>query len=104
MRASSKPIPSQHRAPPAGLPVSAQDSATVTITDVAPTATVTKTASPTSVDEPGGNVTFSVTVSNTGTAESVSLTALVDDVHGDLNGQGTCSVPPDDRRQWVLWL
>ena len=76
-----------------GDPVSGQDSATVTVIDVAPTATVTKTALPTSVDEPGGNVTFSVTVSNTGTAESLSLTALVDDIHGDLNGQGTCSVP-----------
>ena len=76
-----------------GMNVSAQDSATVTVTDVAPTATVTKTALPTTVDEPGGNVTFSVTVSNTGTAESLDLTALVDDIHGDLNGQGTCSVP-----------
>ena len=73
--------------------VSAMDSATVTLTDVAPTATVTKTASPTSVDEPGGNVLFTVRVDNTGTAESLSLTALVDDVHGALGGQDTCAVP-----------
>ncbi|MDA8019935.1 MAG: hypothetical protein MPN21_21050 [Thermoanaerobaculia bacterium] len=69
------------------------DSATVTITDALPSGSVTKTASPTEVDEPGGNVTFSVTVDNLGTGESLSLTALVDDIHGDLNGQGTCSVP-----------
>ena len=77
----------------AGVPVSAQDSATVTVTDLLPTATVTKTASPTTVDEPGGSVTFTVDVENTGTAESLSLTALSDDIHGDLNGQGTCAVP-----------
>ncbi|MEZ4660430.1 MAG: hypothetical protein R2911_22975 [Caldilineaceae bacterium] len=26
-------------------------------------------------------------------AEPVTLTSLVDDVHGDLNGQGTCGLP-----------
>ncbi len=73
--------------------VSDQDSATVDITDVLPTISVTKTASPTSVPEPGGMVTFTVRVDNTSTAESVDLTSLVDDIHGDLNGQGSCSVP-----------
>jgi len=36
------------------------DDATVTVTDVASSATLSKTASPTSVDEPGGEVTFTV--------------------------------------------
>lgn len=53
---------------------------------------VTKTASPTELPEPGGAVTFTVRVDNTGAAD-VELTGLVDDVHGDLDGQGTCSVP-----------
>ncbi len=65
------------------------DDATVTITDVLPTIDVTKTANPTSVMEPGGTVTFSVTVHNT-SPEAVSLDSLVDSVYGDLNGQGTC--------------
>ena len=69
------------------------DSATVTITDVLPTASVTKAASPEELPEPGGDVTFSVDIENTGTAKSLTLTSLVDDIHGDLNGQGDCSVP-----------
>jgi hypothetical protein len=74
-------------------PTQAQDSATVTITDVLPAITVTKTASPTSIDEPGGPVSFTVRVDNTGTAEPVTLTTLSDDIHGDIDGQGDCSVP-----------
>ena len=69
------------------------DSAVVTITDVEPTISVDKIANPTAVAEPGGVVTFTVTVTNDGTAEDLTLTSLVDDQFGDLNGQGTCSVP-----------
>ena len=65
------------------------DDATVELTDVKPTITVDKTADPTVVDEPGGNVTFTVKVKNT-SFEPVTLDSLVDDTHGDLNGQGTC--------------
>jgi len=53
---------------------------------------VTKNADPGSVDEPGGQVTFSVTVNNTG-PKAVKLTGLVDNIHGDLDGQGSCAVP-----------
>jgi len=42
---------------------------------------------------PGQLVTFSVTVMNTYGDRSVSLTSLTDQRLGDLNGQGTCSVP-----------
>jgi hypothetical protein len=69
------------------------DDATVTITDVVPTAAdvvVVKNASPTSVPEPGGEVQFTVRVTNNA-VEPLTLTALVDDVHGDLNGRGTCA-------------
>jgi uncharacterized repeat protein (TIGR01451 family) len=72
---------------------SAMGSATVTVTDELPTISVTKTASPTSIEEPGGTITFTVRVDNTGTAESVILTSLTDDIHSDLNGQGDCSLP-----------
>ena len=56
----------------------------------APTVQVVKVADPTSLNEPGGTVTFSVDVTNT-SPHDVVLTSLVDDIHGDLNGQGTCS-------------
>lgn len=49
-------------------------------------------ASPTDVPEVGGAVTFSVDVTNDGT-QSAILTALQDDLAGDLNGQGDCTVP-----------
>src|SRR6185503_6498239 len=47
----------------------------------------------TSVIEPGGLVTFTVRVNNTSAVDSVTITSLTDDFHGNLNGQGTCSVP-----------
>lgn len=75
-----------------GLPFTANDSDTLAITDVLPTVTVSKTATPDNVDAPGGDVSFSTTVQNT-SIETLTLTSLVDDIHGDLDGQGTCSVP-----------
>ncbi len=74
-------------------PFEVSDSATVTVTDVPPTISAVKTATPTSVLYPGGVATFAVEVRNTGTAEPVTLTALSDDIHGDLNGQGDCELP-----------
>ena len=62
-----------------GSTASAFDTERVTITNVAPTVLVTKTASPTAVDEPGGAVTFTVVVRNT-SAEPVTLTDLTDTV------------------------
>jgi LruC domain-containing protein len=53
---------------------------------------VDKTAEPTEVDEPGGEVTFFVNVRNDSPVD-VTLDSLVDSIHGDLNGQGDCSVP-----------
>jgi hypothetical protein len=78
-----------------GNPVQAQDSATVTIVDVASGLTVGKVAEPDTVAEPGGLVAFTVRVNNTSLVDAMTLTELIDDVHGDLNGQGTCSVPQD---------
>lgn len=80
-----------------GRPVTVSAGAVVGIEDaqVTPpvTLTVFKTASPTSLPEPGGPVTFSVTVTNGSSADAVELTGLVDDVHGDLAGRGSCALP-----------
>ncbi|MBN1640818.1 MAG: DUF11 domain-containing protein, partial [Anaerolineae bacterium] len=69
------------------------DDATVTIRDVPSAIEVLKTADPTVVDEPGGNVMFTVVVNNLSVADTVTITSLIDTVYGDLNGQGDCSVP-----------
>jgi hypothetical protein len=74
-------------------PLSDSDSATVTIIDVASSIDVSKQASPTTVSEPGGDVTFTVTITNTSPTDTVTIQALTDDVHGNLAGRGTCVVP-----------
>ena len=69
------------------------DDATVTFTNLPSAITVIKTANPTSMQEPGGPVTFTVSVRNDSAVDTVTITSLVDSIHGNLNGQGTCSVP-----------
>ena len=76
-----------------GNDVSDSDDATVTITDVAAAIQVTKTATPTSLPEPGGNATFAVEVKNLSGVDSVTITSLTDDIYGNLDGKGTCDVP-----------
>ncbi len=46
---------------------------------------VVKTATPTEVVEPGGNVEFGVTVSNESSYDSAIIESLVDDIHGNLD-------------------
>jgi uncharacterized repeat protein (TIGR01451 family) len=67
-----------------------QSTATVRIIDVPPSVAVVVTAAPASLPEPGGTFRFTITVTNT-SFEPVIVTALVDSVHGDLNGRGTCA-------------
>ena len=74
-----------------GNTVHASANATVTITPVPPMITTTKSAAPPSLQEPGGTFTFSWSVTNNG-PEAVTVTSIVDDVYGDLNGKGTCAV------------
>jgi len=74
-----------------GNTVTDTDQATVRITGVPPTIVSTKVATPTSQLEPGGSFSFAFTVTNTG-AEAVTVTSLVDDIYGDLNGRGTCAI------------
>ena len=77
-----------------GHPASDSDNETVNVTDVLPQISVEKIANPVQVTEPGGMVTFTVVIENNSSpADPVTITSLVDDIHGDLNGQGTCSVP-----------
>ena len=74
-----------------GRTVTDDDDAVVTITAVPPTITSTKTATPSSLPEPGGTFTFTFSVTNTG-PNPVTITSLVDNIYGDLNGRGTCAV------------
>ena len=52
-----------------------------------------KTATPSSVAEPGGDVTYTFTVNNLSSVDAVTIDSLIDNVFGDLDGQGDCSVP-----------
>ncbi len=83
--------------------VTKADGATFVITDVPPTFTLTKTADPSTIAEPGADVEFSVTITNDG-PEELTLTTLVDDNYGDLDGVGTCDVPQTVAAWWRLLL
>jgi uncharacterized repeat protein (TIGR01451 family) len=61
-----------------GNPAGDTDSETVTVTDVLPIVTLNKTVSPTTLPEPGGTFTFTLTITNT-SVEPVEITALTDD-------------------------
>ena len=70
---------------------SASDNQTVTVTDVMPDISVTKTANPTAVPETGGNVTFTFVVTNNG-VEPATISSLSDSVYGPLAGDADCKV------------
>jgi uncharacterized repeat protein (TIGR01451 family) len=77
-------------------PVPANDSATATTTVAAPASadlSVTKSARPSSLPEPGGTVSFSVLIENPSPTTALTITSIVDSVYGDLDGRGDCSVP-----------
>jgi hypothetical protein len=66
-------------------PVSDTAIAQVTITDILPSIVVTKTVEPASVREPGGVVTYTVTIRNTSAqSDPLALTGLSDSLYGDL--------------------
>ncbi len=67
-----------------GNEVSDEDDAVVALTDVAPSVEVAKTARPEVRVAPGGLFTFGVAIRNT-SVEPVTITALTDDVYGDLS-------------------
>lgn len=70
-------------------PVQDSDDATATLT-AATAIAVDKTAEPLTLPAPGGAFTFSVVVTNTGST-TVEITALTDDIYGDLTALGTCT-------------
>jgi hypothetical protein len=74
-----------------GTEVTDSDEATVSLTNVPPSIVVVKDARPTSLPTPGGTFTFDVAVTNT-SFEPVTITALTDNVYGNLNGRGTCRI------------
>ena len=76
----------------------ASDDADVTLTDVIPTILVDKAALPESLPEPGGNVTYAVSVTNT-SLETVTLTQLVDDTGSGLRLTGRQGRLPGRRRR-----
>ena len=77
-----------------GTPVSDSDDATVTITNVPSTITVTKTANPTVVQD-SGPVTFTVVVRNNSAVDTVYIQSLTDSIYGNVNGKGTCTLEDD---------
>lgn len=65
-----------------GTNASDSDNATVNIVDDTTTIDVTKTANPTIVSEPGGNVTFTVTIKNESAIDFVTINSVTDVVNG----------------------
>ncbi|MCA1684127.1 MAG: Ig-like domain repeat protein, partial [Actinobacteria bacterium] len=59
--------------------------------DLVSTITVAADTSPATLPAPGGSVIFALFLTNN-SPESVQITGLSSDVHGDLAGQGTCAV------------
>ena len=55
-----------------------------------PVIEVEKLVSPDRLTDAGGEVTFSVEVINASASEAVLITSLVDDIHGNLSGRGSC--------------
>ena len=58
-----------------------------------PAIRVDKSTSPSSRPEPGGSYDIIVTIDNDSTVDALTITSIIDDPHGDLDGQGDCSVP-----------
>jgi hypothetical protein len=74
--------------------LSGKDDATVTIDDVQPIISLVKTVNPIDVLEPGAEVNFTVEVKNNSVStDPVTIDSLTDNIHGNLNGQGNCSIP-----------
>ena len=67
-----------------GVTVTATANATVTLTPASPQIAVTKVVSPLTLVAPGGTFKFTVQVSNPSTFQPVTITALVDNVYGNL--------------------
>ncbi len=82
-----------------GTTVSNTASATVTFYDSLPTATLTRSVSPSQLPEPGGAFTYAVQLTNNSAGEALQLTALSSTPFGNVTTIGgaitatTCAVP-----------
>lgn len=76
-------VPTGDSAPETKSKCNCDDGFTLDILVEHPTISVKKKASPTSVNEPGGDVTYTVTVTNDGSAASVTLSTLTEDANND---------------------
>lgn len=76
-----------------GVTVEATANSAVAITDVPASMTLDVIPSAALVYEPGGVITFTLTVTNSSAVDAVTLTSLTDSVLGNLNGQGSCALP-----------
>ena len=69
-------------------------SASVDITNAVPSLSVVKTASPASVPEPGGDVTYTVTITNTSVrTDPVTINSLTDSVEGAPSDESRMASP-----------
>ncbi len=68
------------------------DTFQVPVTVEQATITVDKTASPTSVPEPGGTVTYTAKITNDAAVESVTISTIDDDLYGDLGDASNSNV------------
>lgn len=76
-----------------GNALQADASASVTITDLGSEIVVHKFPRPSQLREPGGDVDFNVRVENRSAVDEITLTTLDDSIYGDLDGQGSCTLP-----------
>lgn len=74
---------------PATISVGPNDLITCEIENALVDLVLTKQANPPTVPESGAPVTFTFNLFNSG-AQAVTVSSLIDDHFGDLNGQGTC--------------
>lgn len=78
-----------------GVAISSNDVSKIGFSDVASSVSVSKQSNTESVPEPGGEVEYSITVRNTSSVDTLSVTSLADTVYGDLSSLegSTCRLP-----------
>jgi len=63
------------------------------ITDIPSSILVTKRANQTTIAEPGGNITYTVTVKNTSAVDDVTINDVVDTIYGDISSSCLPTLP-----------
>jgi len=78
-----------------GNTLTAAGSAVVSLVDVPSNITVTKTPDPTSLSEPGGDVEYTVVVTNVSTVDTVTINTVSDVPFGDVSASCVPALPVD---------